>query len=284
MTEAPGAASQALLQVVALAATGNGAPAVVVGEPGAGKTRLADELCRSVAGQGVTVLWASCDVATDGPGFWPWLQFLRQYMRQHTGDDYSPALQERMGEIIDMAPGVDDVLNGRAVPVTLDVETARFRLFDAVAQVLRQAGDDGPLLLVLDDLQSADESSLALLRHVGSELWGSRVVLLALTRPVTARSAPALRDAVDALSRARGSRRIDLDSPPRPAARRSATDLSPREEEVAVLVADGLSNRDIAERIYISERTAENHVQNILNKLGFTTRTQVATWVARRGS
>jgi DNA-binding NarL/FixJ family response regulator len=58
--------------------------------------------------------------------------------------------------------------------------------------------------------------------------------------------------------------------------------LSPREREVARLVADGLSNREIAARLVISERTAQNHVQHILDKLGFANRAQVAAWAAGR--
>lgn len=57
--------------------------------------------------------------------------------------------------------------------------------------------------------------------------------------------------------------------------------LSARETEVAALVADGLTNRQIATRLVLSERTAQNHVQHILTKLGFTTRSQIASWVTR---
>ena len=57
--------------------------------------------------------------------------------------------------------------------------------------------------------------------------------------------------------------------------------LSPREVEVAHLVAEGLTNRQIAARLVISERTAQNHVQHILTKLGFTTRSQIAAWSVR---
>jgi DNA-binding CsgD family transcriptional regulator len=57
--------------------------------------------------------------------------------------------------------------------------------------------------------------------------------------------------------------------------------LSPREAEVARLVAEGLTNRQIAERLVISQRTAQNHVQHILTKLGFTTRSQIAAWSVR---
>jgi DNA-binding CsgD family transcriptional regulator len=56
--------------------------------------------------------------------------------------------------------------------------------------------------------------------------------------------------------------------------------LSAREVEVAALVADGLSNRDIAARLVISERTAGNHVAHILAKLGFTSRSQIAGWMS----
>jgi DNA-binding NarL/FixJ family response regulator len=57
--------------------------------------------------------------------------------------------------------------------------------------------------------------------------------------------------------------------------------LSRREREVAQLLARGLSNREIAGRLYLSERTVDNHVHHILDKLGFDSRVQVATWLAR---
>jgi non-specific serine/threonine protein kinase len=54
--------------------------------------------------------------------------------------------------------------------------------------------------------------------------------------------------------------------------------LSSREREVVVLIAQGLTNRQIAERLVVSERTAHAHVRNILDKLGLASRTQVAAW------
>jgi len=58
--------------------------------------------------------------------------------------------------------------------------------------------------------------------------------------------------------------------------------LTPRERQVARLIAEGLSNHQIASRLVTSQRTAESHVQNILRKLGFGSRAQVAAWVARQ--
>jgi non-specific serine/threonine protein kinase len=59
--------------------------------------------------------------------------------------------------------------------------------------------------------------------------------------------------------------------------------LSRREDEVARLVGEGLSNRQIGDRLFISDRTAEYHVEQILNKLGFRSRTQIAAWIAGQG-
>ena len=56
--------------------------------------------------------------------------------------------------------------------------------------------------------------------------------------------------------------------------------LSPRELEVARLVAQGLTNKQIGQTLYVSERTAENHVQHILTKLGFSNRSQIAAWAS----
>jgi non-specific serine/threonine protein kinase len=58
--------------------------------------------------------------------------------------------------------------------------------------------------------------------------------------------------------------------------------MTAREREVAALIAQGLTNRQIAAKLVITERTAETHVQNILNKLGFTSRAQIAAWSARQ--
>ena len=62
----------------------------------------------------------------------------------------------------------------------------------------------------------------------------------------------------------------------------AAKSLTRREKEVAELVAEGLGNREIAERLYLSKRTVDSHLEHIFTKLGFTSRTQVTAWVRER--
>jgi DNA-binding NarL/FixJ family response regulator len=58
--------------------------------------------------------------------------------------------------------------------------------------------------------------------------------------------------------------------------------LTRREQQVVELIAEGLSNKDIAARLVVGQRTAEGHVKNVLAKLGLSSRTQVAAWAARQ--
>jgi DNA-binding NarL/FixJ family response regulator len=64
---------------------------------------------------------------------------------------------------------------------------------------------------------------------------------------------------------------------------RRAAELTPREREVVVLIAEGGTNREIAKHLGMTERTARTHVSNILAKLGLTSRTQAAMWAVREG-
>jgi DNA-binding CsgD family transcriptional regulator len=62
-----------------------------------------------------------------------------------------------------------------------------------------------------------------------------------------------------------------------------STDLTPREREVAALLAEGLTNGELATRLYISPKTASVHVSNILAKLGMTSRAEIAAYAVRSG-
>lgn len=85
------------------------------------------------------------------------------------------------------------------------------------------------------------------------------------------------------LQTALGSLPQETPLPRREAAKQAFGGLTTREREVAALIAQGKTSREIAELLVVSERTAEVHVSNILGKLGFTSRAQIAVWAVEKG-
>ena len=108
-----------------------------------------------------------------------------------------------------------------------------------------------------------------------SSRYGEATTLIATVRSVaeTLRSVPVLARADDLLRVARG--RGSVEEPWRP--------LTAREFEVARLIADGMTNAEIADMLTIAPKTASAHVEHILAKLGVTRRTEIATWAATIG-
>jgi DNA-binding SARP family transcriptional activator len=167
------------------ALAGHGRLFLLVGEPGIGKSRLAEELIRHAGARGVRVLVGRCWEAGGAPAYWPWVQSLRGYIRESEPETLRAQLGAGVADVAQIFPELRELLSGRiAEPAPLDSEGARFRLFDAVAEFLRAASASRPILLVLDDLHAADAPSLLLLQFVARELASSRVLLLGALRDV----------------------------------------------------------------------------------------------------
>ena len=89
-----------------------------------------------------------------------------------------------------------------------------------------------------------------------------------------------LMDFDDAVDYALGEERDDTEARPEAADAATAAGLTRREREVAELIGQGMTNKEIAASLVVSQRTAESHVEHILVKLGFTSRVQIAAWLA----
>ena len=150
--------------LLAAAIDGRGRSAVVLGEPGMGKTTLAEALADRAGDAGVTVAWGWCS-ATEMPPFWPWRTILRELVPDHRLAAEQPA---------DAGADGLGLLRGDA--------GARARLFVSVIDALQKVSSEGPIVLVLEDLQWADSASLLLLRTVIDALPGLRVLLVATCR------------------------------------------------------------------------------------------------------
>jgi tetratricopeptide (TPR) repeat protein len=183
------------------AMAGHGGVALVSGEPGIGKSRLADEIVARARARGARALWGRCWEAGGAPAFWPWVQSLRAYVREMEPE----ALREQLGagaaDLAPLLPELHELIADLPEPPPLDPESARFRLFEAASSFLRSATQARPLVLVLDDLHAADEPSLLLLEFVAREIADSRLLVICAFRDVDPTIAAPLASALAQLVR-----------------------------------------------------------------------------------
>lgn len=142
---------------------GQGNLVVCVGEAGIGKTRLAEELTRAARGEGVATAWGRAAATSGAPPYWPWCEALQALPRTGTGqpDGVAPLTSVTGDE-----PSLEQ----------------RMHRFDVVSQLVRRAADRRPLLLVLNDLDRADQPSWLLMQHVARTTRQDRLLLVATCR------------------------------------------------------------------------------------------------------
>lgn len=151
---------------------------LVSGEPGIGKSRLADELATRAQARGARVLWGRCWEAGGAPAYWPWVQAIRSYVRGRDPTTLLSQLGPGAADIGQMIPELHDLFPEVRTPSITDPEGSRFRLFDSTTAFLRSAARGQPLVFVLDDLHASDASSLLLLQFVASELEDAHILII----------------------------------------------------------------------------------------------------------
>ena len=192
------------------ASSGRGRLVLLSGEAGIGKTRTANELATYAASRGAEVLVGRCYEESGAPAYWPWIQVIRAYVRQRDPAELTEELGPGAQDIAQMDPEIGRRLAGlvpdaaprpaeSAEMAAPDPRQARFRLFDSIASFLRAAAAGRPILIVLDDLQSADTPSLLLLEFLAGELGGSRLLIVGTHRDVPRSSSHPLGIALNGL-------------------------------------------------------------------------------------
>jgi len=164
------------------ALSGRGRLLTLVGEPGIGKSRTAQELATYDGLRHSQVLWGRCYEGEGAPPYWPWVQAIRSYVRDKDPDDLRSEMGAGAADIAGIVSDVSEKLTDLAAPPELEPEQARFRLFDSMTTFLKTASQRQPLVLVLDDLHWADHPSLLLLEFVARELDHSRVLVIGTYR------------------------------------------------------------------------------------------------------
>ena len=157
---------------------GRGGLAMLVGEPGIGKTRTALELTSYAEGRGAQVLWGRCYEEEGAPPYWPWVHAIRDYVELAEPDRIRVEMGPGADDIAVIVPNVGVKLTDLPTPPDLEPEQARFRLLDSIATFFKNSARSHPLVLVLDDLHWADESSLLLLRFIAQQLQDSCILVV----------------------------------------------------------------------------------------------------------
>ena len=158
---------------------------LLAGEPGIGKSRLADELLALAQVAGAQTLVGRCWEAGGAPAYWPWVHALRGVVHDAAADR---ALRLQLGDgaadLAQILPDLRESLPGLPALSPVEPDVGRFRLFQAVTAFLGQRAAATPLVLFLDDLHAADTSSLLLLQFVVRELATARILIVAAYRDV----------------------------------------------------------------------------------------------------
>jgi len=192
------------------AAGGHGSLAMIGGEPGVGKTRLAEELMAEARQRGMTALIGHCYEMEGAPPYMPIVEALEAAARTATPEGFRAALGDAAGEVARIMPELRRLFPDIPAPLELPPEQERRYLFNSVREFIERAGRARPLLLVLDDLHWADDSTMLLVQHIAQQLHEMPVLIVGTYRDVELDVARPLARALDELHRQRLVHRIAL--------------------------------------------------------------------------
>lgn len=184
------------------ALAGRGRLFMVAGDPGVGKTALADAIGAQAVAAGATVLWGRAWDGGGAPSYWPWLRILRRLaIEREIGAPLAALGPEAIARLTRLIPALarapEDLVGGEdgaarvAAPASAgdpgESDAARFQLFDAITSLLRAAAAQGPIVLILDDLHGADHPSLLLLGFLAVHVRDSPILVIGTYREAEAR-------------------------------------------------------------------------------------------------
>jgi eukaryotic-like serine/threonine-protein kinase len=191
--------------------SGRGRMVMLVGEPGIGKTRTAQELATFAGLRGCQVVWGRCHESRGAPPYWPWIHVIRSYVKEREPEKLSSEMGSGAADIAEIVSDVKERLPGLEPATQInDPEQARFRLFDSIASFLKSASISKPLVIILDNLHWGDKPSLLLLEFLAPELANSRLMIIGTYRDVDLSRQHPLSETLGELTRERLFERVLL--------------------------------------------------------------------------
>ncbi len=175
------------------AIAGRGRLFLISGEPGIGKTRLAEEISNHASARGMRVAWGRCWEGGGAPAYWPFIQILRACVEDLNSEHLKALLGSGANEIARLVPEIKLSLPYlEETKTATDSESARFLLFDAVATLLKNVARSEPLLVVVDDLHDADQPSLQMLRFIARAAKDVSLLIIGTYRDAEVKRSPQL--------------------------------------------------------------------------------------------
>jgi len=165
------------------ARAGQGGVVLISGEAGVGKTRLAEELANHLRWQGVHVLWGRCYEFERILPYQPLAEALQAALATMAPGDLTNLPSWILGELARLVPELTERLPGLGTNSTVPLEREQMHLFEGVARFVANLSADGALVLILDDLHWATESTLHMVHYLARNLANRQVLIVGTLRP-----------------------------------------------------------------------------------------------------
>ncbi|HET8943220.1 MAG TPA: AAA family ATPase, partial [Dehalococcoidia bacterium] len=201
---------QQLRQLLERTAAGAGGLVLVRGEAGIGKSRLCEEAAAEASERGVLTVTGHCYEMEGGPPYLPFAEALEAMARSLAPETLKAALAGRGPEVAKIVPDVRRMLPDIGSPVELPPEHERLYLFNSIRDFLAAATSAAPVMVVAEDLQWADDSTLLLLQYLAQHLPSMRLLVIATYRDAEVEAGRPLARAIEELNRQRLARTISL--------------------------------------------------------------------------
>ena len=195
---------------IALATSGNGRICLISGEAGIGKTRFCAEIAREAEKNGLAVLVGHCSEQEAVP-YLPFVEILERWVdRWDSPEDLRRAIGEDAPELGRLLPKLRRIIPDLPDPIELPAEQARRQLFESFTNFIALRGHEQPTILVLEDLQWADDSTLALIAHLSKRHSDMPLLVIGTYREGEVELSPSLSRTLEGLIRGRLATQLRL--------------------------------------------------------------------------
>ena len=227
---------------------------MVGGEPGVGKSRLADELRQRCATDGFATFVGHCYEATGAPPYVPVVEVFEQALTEApSAQAFRRFLADEAPEIARLVPKLRQLCPDIPPPLDLPAEQERRYLFNAIFEVLARTAANQPTLLVLDDIHWADEPTMLLVTYIAERIDGIPVLMVGLYRDNELDAGRPLSSTFTELIRRRIARRLRLERLPVDGVAQMLTGIAgqtPPSQLVDVLYAETEGNPFFTEEVF----------------------------------